>query len=73
MSEAAQAFSSRRGFVNRNQLSVDSVGFFASAAVASAAYFARSDSRLPIPEQKQQFGCIFGSIWSAKLRGMEPD
>jgi hypothetical protein len=35
MSEAAQAFSSRRGFVNRDRLGIDSVAVFASADVAS--------------------------------------
>jgi hypothetical protein len=45
MSEAASAFIPRRGFVNRNRLSVDSAGFFVSADV-TAQPFARADSAI---------------------------
>jgi hypothetical protein len=60
MSEAAPAFIPRRGFVKRNQLSVDSAAFFASADATSQpfsrALITTELSTQRIYEQKQLLG-----------------
>jgi hypothetical protein len=68
MSKAASAFSSRRSFVNRKRLSLDSTGFFAATDVAAQRLLR---ALIPIQRIAEQtivvWRYIFDSLWKREI------